>query len=249
VPKANLKEYIASGYFLSRYTSETDCAGIKIRRVSLAADHSQRDFFPDAWALSWCNKDRAEQIERAAVFGITEQELDQVIAWADRGFDTAFGAWNVFFRLDEAREAARAFLGKASGLELWGVGLHRDLVSAYCEASKPPEPEPGYAPNGASGVHEATCKLSAPLAEGGEVLGHELLIDDLGCCFNSPESRHMDELAVMRGKGVVPNALGLIDSFDEAAACARHCDSLTKGNAPLLTGWRPWLIVRYPLSV
>jgi len=243
----NDRDYVSSGYFLSRYTGARGCTGVELRRETLAADHSQRVFFPGAWALSWCHADRPEQVQKAAVFGIPEPELDGVIAWADRSFDTVFGAWNVFFTLEEARAAARSMLGRAADLDLWGVGLHRDLVQAYCEASKPPAPQAGFAATGASGVHEVTCTRSSPLAEGGIVLGHELLIDDLGCAFNSPESRHLDEGALLRALGVVPNGLGLIDSFDEALACARHLDAVAAATPHRITGWRPWLIVRYPL--
>lgn len=238
----HLQDYIASGYFLSRYTGAVDCTGMTIRRVSLAFDHSQRDFFPDAWALSWCHESREEQLERAAVFGIPEQELEGVFAWADRSHNSIIGPWNVFFRLEDAREAARSMLGRAVGLELWGAGLHRSLVSAYCEASMPPESPPGYAPNGASGVHDATCTHPAPLDERGVILGHEILIDDLGCCFNSPESLHLDERAELSTLGVVPNENGLIDSFDQALAAARHFDSLGKGSPAQVSGWLPWLI-------
>jgi hypothetical protein len=240
------RDYVSSGYFLSRYTGTRDCTGVEIRRETLAADHSPREFFPDTWALSWCRESRIERIQKAAVFGITEQELDGVIAWGDQSFDTAFGAWNVFFGLEDARGAARVMLGRAVDLELWGVGLHRDLLSAYCDASKPLA-QPGYAPTGASGVHEAACTRSAPLAEGGVVLGHELLIDDLGGSFNSPESRHLEERDLFRALGVARNALGLIDSFDEALACARYLDSLAAATPHQITGWRPLLIVRYPL--
>ena len=81
------------------------------------------------------------------------------------------------------------------------------------------------APTGVSGAHEAACTRSAPLAEGGVVLGHELLIDDLGCGFNSPVSLHFEERDLYRALGVVPSALGLIDSLDEARACAQYLDS------------------------
>ena len=244
----NVRDYVSSGYFLSRYTGAKDCTGIEMRRETLATDHSQREFFPNTWALSWCHTSRTEQVQKAAVFGITEQEIDSVIAWADRSFETDFGAWNVFFGLEEARAAARSMLGRAAELELWGAGLHRDLLSAYCDASKPPAQQPGYAPTGASGVHDAACTRSALLAEGGVVLGHELLIDDQGCAFNSPESLHIEERDHFHVLGVAPNALGLIDSFDEALACARYLDSHAAATPHKITGWRPWLIVRYPLQ-
>ena len=244
----NLRDYVSAGYFLSRYTGSKDCTGITLRRETLATDHSQREFFPNSWALSWCEATRAERVQKGAVFGITEPELDGVIAWADEGFGTVFEAWSVFFELKEARAAARSILGRATDLELWGVGLHHDLRSAYCEASRPPAPQPGYAPIGAGGILEVACTRLAPLAQGGVVLGHELLSDDQGGAFNSPESRHLEERDNFRAVGVVPNRLGLIDSFDEALACARHFDSLAATTSQQIIGWRPWLIVRYPLQ-
>jgi hypothetical protein len=241
-------DYIAAGYFLSRHTGALDCTGIELRRTTLASDHAQREFFPDAWAISWCSEDRSKRVERAEVFGIAEHDLDRIIAWADRGFGESFGAWSVFFSLDEARAAARSMLGGAAGLELWGVGLHRDLVSAYCDATKPPPATPGFAPVGASGVHTATCVHTRPLAEGGTALGHELLIEDFGCAFNSPESRHLDEKALYGAAGVEPNAHGLIDDYEDALSCCRHLDARAAETPHRITGWRPWLIVQYPLA-
>jgi len=243
----DLREYLAAGYFLSRYTGEHDCSGTELRRVTLAHDHSQRRFFPESWTLSWCGESHEERVERAAAFGISEPELERVMAWADQSFDSVFGAWDVLFTLDGAREAARSFLRNAVDLELWGVGLHRSLVNAYCKASAPAPPLPGYAPTGASGVHIATCVRPAPLAEDGMVLGHEILIADVGCSFNSPESRHLDERAASRAVGATPNAAGLITSLDDALACCRFLDSHASETQHGITGWLPWLIIRYPL--
>lgn len=236
----DIRDYVASGYFLSRRVDiPRDCTGIALRRVTLASDHSQRRSFPDSWTLSWCSESREKRLAKAAVFGISERQLDDVIAWADETFDSEFGAWSVFFTLEAAQAAARLMLQNAPGLELWGVGLHCTLLNSYCEESRPPPPRPGYAPTGASGTHIAACVRTAPLSEGGEVLGHELLIDDY-CCFNSPESWHLDEKGLFRSAGLVPNDNGLIDSFDEALACCQRLDAADS--------WRPWLIVRYPLG-
>lgn len=244
---ANLRDYVAAGHFLPRHTRGHDCTGVELRRVTLAHDHSQRRFFPESWALSWCSESYEERVERAAAFGIAEPELQQVMAWADQNFDSVFGAWDVIFTLDGAREAARSFLRNAADLELWGVGLHRSLASDYCKASAPPPLLPGSAPTGASGIHVATCARPAPLADGGMVLGHEILIADVGCAFNSPESRHLDEGGAFRAAGVNPNAEGLVDSFDDALACCRFLDSHASETQHGITGWLPWLIVRYPL--
>lgn len=243
-----IADYIASGYFLSRHAGLHDCTGIELRRVTLAHDHSQRRFFPETWALSWCREAREERLARAAVFGIGEDELERVMAWADEGFGTVFGAWDAFFTLDNARAAAHAFLRKAAKLDLWGVGLHRSLADAFCAATAPPPQKPGYAPTGASAIHTATCVRPAALAEGGTILGHEILLPDVGCSFNSPESLHIDEGERLQGAGVALNAHGLIDSFDEALACCRLIEVDPAQPREPSTGWLPWLIVQYPLS-
>ena len=176
---ARIEEYVAAGYFLSRLTDRRDCTGIELRRITLASDHSQRRFFPESWTLSWCRGSREERLQSAAVFGIAEADFDGVISWADQSFDSAFGAWNVLFTLEGGRAAARSFLRNAVDVELWGVGLHRSLVPDFCKASAPRPQVPGYAPEGASGLHVATCVRPAPLAAGGVVLGHEILVAEL----------------------------------------------------------------------
>jgi hypothetical protein len=244
----DLRDYLASGYFLSRHAGLHDCTGIELRRVTLAHDHAQRRFFPQSWTLSWCNETHEERVAQAAVFGIAEVELERVIAWADEAFDSAFGAWDAFFSLEAARDAARSFLRNAVDVELWGVGLHRSLVNAFCAASAPPPQQPGYAPMGASATHIATCVRPAPLADGGAVLGHEILVPEVGCSFNSPESLHVGEQASFQKAGVVPNEHGLIDSFDQALACCKLMERDPTQERALGTGWLPWLIVRYPLE-
>jgi hypothetical protein len=244
---ADLRDYVAAGYFLSRHTGDRDCTGIELRKITLAHDHSQRRFFPESWTLSWCGESREQRVQSAAVFGITESELDEVIAWADQNFGSVFGAWEVFFTLDDARATARTILPHGADLELWGVGLHRSLVSAFCEASAPPPQQPSYAPVGASGIHIATCVRPAPIAEDGTVLGHEILIADIGCSFNSPESLHIDERERLGEGGVVPNEHGLIDSFDDALACCRMIEPAPAEARSPSTAWLPWLIVRYAL--
>jgi hypothetical protein len=243
----DLRDYVAAGYLLSRHTGDRDCTGIELRRITLAHDHSQRRFFPESWTLSWCGESREHRVFSAAVFGITEIELDEVIAWADQSFGSVFGAWDVFFTLDDARGTARTFLPHAADLELWGVALHRSLVDTFCATSAPPPQQPDCAPVGASGVHIATCVRPAPIDEDGTVLGHEILIVDLGCGFNSPESLHMDERKRLDEAGVVPNEHGLIGSFDDALACCRLIEPAPAEARSPSAAWLPWLIVRYAL--
>lgn len=240
----DLEDYVAAGYFLSRIAGEPDCTGIQLRRVSLGSDHSQRHFFPDAWAISWCKDTRDDRLEHAAVFGITDEQLDEVMAWADKGFEREFGAWSLFFTIESARAAALSMLGNAPELDIWGVGLPRSLLSSFLGESGSSPATPGSARRRAHGTHIDACLRSLPFAEGGEILGHEILAEG-GTWLDSPESLHVDEQAMYKAVGVVPNGDGLIDSLDDALAC---CCDLT-GCSPIdfeITDWLPWLLVRYP---
>lgn len=241
----HVPDYVASGYFLSRDAGTPDCTGIQLRRISMRHDHSQRRFFPETWALSWCRNSREQRVREAAVFGLSEADLDRVIVWADSAFGSVFGVWDLFYSLEDARSAARSFLRNAAGLELWGVGLHRSLVPVFCEETAPGPPQPWGVP-GASPLHRTTCQRPTSLAEGGTVLGHEILVADIGCSFNSPESLHVDERELLQEAGVVTNEHGLIDSLDDALECCRLLEPESEKEGQK-AGWRPWLLVRYPL--
>ena len=242
----DLNDYVAAGYFLSKHVGPQDCTGIELRRVTMSGEHSSRKFFPESWALSWCSATEREIDAALAAFGIPEDDLERVMDWADDNFDKTFGAFNVFFGLVEARFAANSVINHATGLDLWGLGLHRSYLKDYCEASGPPPTEPGFAPTGATGIHLMTCRRTQALAHGGEILGFEVLLDRYGLV--SPESRHHDEQELFRALDITPNAHGLIDSFDQALRLCTYLDSHIAKEPNQILGWMPWLIVRYPLD-
>ncbi|MBK9516173.1 MAG: hypothetical protein IPO09_02245 [Anaeromyxobacter sp.] len=239
-----LDEYLSAGYFLSRLV---DPVRPGHRAITLGHDHSPRRFFPESWALSWCKEPPERRVRDAQQFGIAGADLARVHAWADAAFGKAFGAWDVIFRIEDARTIARMFLSGAQGLELWGLGVRRSVLEGLQQGTEPPPQVPGYAPTGASGVH-LTTELGQPLAPGGTPLGHEPLIAEVGCSFNSPASLHLNEAAVWNRLGIRPNEHGLIDSYDEAlAGCREFASAEVAGPAPL-SAWFPGLIVRYPLE-
>jgi hypothetical protein len=239
-----LDEYLSAGYFLSRQV-EPQRQGD--RAVTLGADHSPRRFFPESWTLSWCGDPSESRVRNAQLFGMTESDLDRVQAWADGAFGSVFGAWDVIFRIEDARAIARTFLSRAQGLELWGLGVHRSFLKELRDGTEPPAQVPGYAPSGASGVHLAT-EMGRSLAAGGTALGHEPLIAEVGCGFSSPASLHLDEAAVWSRLGVQLNEHGLVDSYAEAlAGCREFATATLSGPAPQ-SDWFPGLIVRYSLE-
>jgi hypothetical protein len=239
-----LDEYQSAGYFLSRLVEPVRLGQ---RVITLGHDHSPRRFFPESWALSWCKEQPEHRVRNARQFGIAETDLGRVHAWADAAFGKAFGAWDVIFHIEDARSMARSFLAGAQGLELWGLGVRRSVLEELREGTEPPPQVPGYAPTGSSGVHLTTV-LGQPLAPGGTPLGHEPLIAEVGCSYNSPAALHLDEAAVWGRLGVRANEHGLIDSYDEALAGCREFASEEVAGPDPLSGWFPGLIVRYPLE-
>ncbi len=237
-PALDLAEYTAAGYYLSRRTGASDCGGMDLARVTLASNHSERAFFPDDWTLSWVQRDREVRAARAAEFGFTADQLDSIMEWAGGSFGRSFGLWRVFFSIEDARSVGQSTLGGTPDVELWGVGLHRTLVDSYCRAP---------ARISASGVHTAVC-AGRKLAEGGVVLGHDILFEEMGSTFSSPESKRLDEVAMFRSTGVAPNDDGLIDSLEDARKCCRYLDEHPASPRAPIKGWQPWLLLRYPLS-
>jgi hypothetical protein len=238
------EDYVSAGYFLSVLV---DPPAPGHRAVTLGSDHSPRRFFPESWTLSWCGESPETRASKAREFGIAESELPRIHAWADGAFGKTFGAWDVIFRIEDAREMARMFLSKASGLELWGLGIRRSSVDDVREGTTPPAQTPGYAPVGASGVHQVT-ELSRPLASGGTPLGHEPLIAEVGCSYNAPASLHIDEAAVWARLGVQPNDLGLIDSYEDALAGCGEFTRFSVAGPAHQSEWFPGLIVKYPVE-
>ena len=234
----DLGDYTAAGYYLSRRTGTAECGGIDLGRVSLASDRRERAFFPDSWALSWVRRQREERIAHAADFGFEADQIDSIMEWAGRSFGTTFGFWRVFFSIEDARSVGQTALGALPDVELWGVGLHRSLVDAYCRA-------PGRI--SASGVRTAVY-AGKKLAEGGAVLGYDLLFEELGSGFSSPESRGFDEVAMFRATGIAPNEDGLIDSLQDAQKCCRYLDESAAPKRQQVKGWQPWLLLRYHMS-
>lgn len=239
-----LDRYLAAGYFLSRLVEPVRPGH---RAITLGHDHSPRRFFPETWALSWCKEPPESRVHDAQLFGIAEADLGRVHAWADAAFGKQFGAWDVILRIEDARAMARRFLAGAQGLELWGLGVHRSVLEALRGGTEPPPQVPGYAPTGASGVHLAT-ELGRPLAPGGTPLGHEPLIAEVGCSYNSPASLHLDEAAVWGRLGVQANEDGLIDSYEDALAGCREFASEEVAGPDPLSNWFPGLIVRYRIE-
>lgn len=238
-----LSDYRLGGYFLSRLTGAVDCTGTTLRKVSLASDHSGRRFVPDDWTYSWVSAHWSDRLRAASPFGMTEEDVRALVSEVTDGVGLNVEPYSVCCDLDSARRIHDRFLRRAADIELWGVGLHTSLVPDFTAFYRPLPALPGFAPI-APAIGFTMVQKGAALAPGGELLGHELLISD-GSGFNSVESRHGDEVELLRAAGAHVNEHGLISDF---ATAVRLMDFVPPIQHIAPGGWFPWLIVRYPLE-
>ena len=121
------------------------------------------------------------------------------------------------------------------------MSLPAELLQTLLPEAAPPPQQEGYAPAGETGLYEV-AKTRTPLAEGGRLLGFELLNIDVGliCCSwicNGLERHFHDH------SGLTPNSHGLISEIEDAL---RACEEISRGEIGAEPGlWLPCGIVLY----
>jgi hypothetical protein len=180
-------------------------------------------------------------VEEARAFALDAKALSKLTAWVTPQFDTAIGWPNVVLNFHVASQLVEKFLGGLPDVKVLELALHNSLTERFCNEAEPPHQQPGFAPIGRQGVHEAILKGRSP-ADGGRVLGFEPVVFDhsLSCSWlcNSLDTTVAEHL------GIRPNSCGMIDQFDDACRCVEYISRDEVGAEPGL--WLPWLIIEHP---
>jgi hypothetical protein len=206
------------------------CLALSGRTLSASACISA--FFPDVWAIEWTSVAAEERVRQAAAFGARKD----AITWATSAFEKSFGWPNVFYTLDEAREA-RDFL--AADVVLFGLGLDESHVDAFLHAAQPAGDRAGE-----SGVFQCV-RRGAPVLPGGEALGFELLATEHGLITCSWHCNALEQTCAER-LGVDTNRNGLVSDHSAAVRCSEFISRPDTGAEPGL--WLPWLLTLYPTT-
>jgi hypothetical protein len=192
---------------------------------ALTVSHCLAAVAPDTWALEWVDTAPAERNALAAECGISPEDLPEVVAWATDRLGRTFGWPHVFLELDAALEFRRRFL--PDGFRVLQIALPEDFVASFLAMAAPPPQQPGYAPNGETGVYEALFKQvrGVPAGErrGFEVLGY----DRYGGGFHSFRCNALEVDFVNLGTSF--NQWGLIDDEAQALKCAEWANSPAVG--------------------
>lgn len=188
--------------------------------------------FPLPQALAWV---RGLQDRRAyfRALGIPEERHAEATEWATAAFETVFGWPGVFYSLAGALAARATF---DLPVRILGAGLPAANAARFVEAAAPPQQQPGYAPNGASGFYQV-ARENRPLEAGGEMLGYELLNVHAGQFNDSWIVNGLDRHCAEQ-LGIAPNARGLLPDIAAAEACLAEIMRDASGAEP-----GPWFAV------
>lgn len=207
----------------------------------VSASRCHANFIPDTWCIEWSSDSWKSRAEEAREFALSEESLAELTAWVTPQLGSSIGWPNTIYSDEVAAQLVEQFLDRLQDVKVLEIALHSSLTETFCSEVEPPPQQPGYAPNGRQGIHEAILEGRSP-STGGSALGLEPLVFNhhLSCSWlcNSLE------VSVAEHLGIFPNSSGMISSFEDAYRCIEYIQSDDVGAEPGL--WLPWLIIEHP---
>jgi hypothetical protein len=227
---------LVAGPFLLAKASGKVAPGVLTVSACLA------NIVPDTWAIEWVKVDEHERIASAAEFGIDAHHLPDAIRWVTDHLGGGGFAWpNLFLNAAAARDFCRRFV--AANVRLLQMSLPAPSLESFLILTTPPPQQPGYAPMGTIGVHEALAQRSV-LTDIADSRGYEVLGFDGVSGFESSRCFAL-EGDFERLFGVHFNQWGLIDDESAAARCADYANGPEVSTCAV--AWHPWLVIEHGL--
>jgi hypothetical protein len=180
-----MTEFISAGFIVTRPIARPSYASADLLPdLIVSASPCLANFIPDTWCIEWTQDGLQSRIEKAEVFGLDSSGLTEVTAWVTAKFDDSVAWPNVLMNIEVARQFVNIFLNSLSDVRILELALHRSHIDQFCQKAEPPPQQPGFAPIGRQGVHEAILKTTPP-TNGGRILGFEPLVFDfsLSCSW------------------------------------------------------------------
>lgn len=238
----DLRDYVASGYFITRYATEGfwKTPLLPERVISVSSCFSKMVYVYWGWDVE---KHQAEILD----FGIPAEKLPALREWST-GNDV--GHPNVFYSLNAAQQFIAEFLPAQDDLLLIGSALPEELVDVFLADNPQTTLDADKQlvisdnPFGMNRVLLAKKSLEA----GGKVLGFEIA----GYFSSSPNEswlsngieKDMHELFAIH-----PNQVGLINTYEEAKKVYEWiAEDKMQGTRAEPEPYYPWLLVQYPLT-
>lgn len=240
-----LSEFISAGFIITRPVPRPSYVSADLLPEQIiSASGCIATFIPDTWCIEWTQDTSENRSEEAKNFGLDDSGLADVTKWVTPKFsDTIF--WpNIVIDIHVALRLVETFLGTLPDVRLLEFALHKSQTNEFCLVAEPPPQQPGFAPNGRQGVHEAILKDKSSSRDG-YVLGFEPLVFwySLSCSWlcNSLDTVVAEHLNVR------PNQYGFIETFADACRCVEYISRDDVGAEPGL--WLPWLLLDHSEKV
>lgn len=240
-----LTEFISAGFVITRPVVRPPYASASLLPdLLLSASQCIANFIPDTWCIEWTQDTPESRTENAKAFGLDALGLAKATVWVTSRFGDSIAWPGVLMDIQVAKQFVETFLSHLPDAKVLELALHRSQTDQFCQEAEPAPQQPGFAPIGRQGIHEAVLKAQPP-TDGGRILGFEPLVFD----YSLSHSWLCNglETVVAEHLNISPNGNGLIETFDNACRCVNYIARDDVGAEPGL--WLPWLLIDHSENV
>ena len=225
----DMKDYVSGGYYVVKAIRRPEGVSEILPDTLITISDCFTSVISDIIQLQW---DKYEEVveaigEEAAAFGISQDQLPELIHWAKAQNNTNYV---VYEDVRSPVELLSRFI-KDTSAHVVGIGLHSSLLSSF-QSQLTKDVNNGF------GLAEVVNDHK-PLAPRGRPLGYEPL-GFTATKFHSWLCHYTPDEAFRRFE-IRPNQLGLIDEFEQARQVTEYL--VETGAEPAI--WEPWLLLDY----
>jgi len=190
---------------------------------------------PGISGLAWATVEREQRLAVFRSFGMSDERLDDAVAWTTSRFDVGNGWPGIFMDVDTARAFVQRFIPAGHEARVIALCLAVDDVAALIEAASSGSETADVAI--LVGLRRGAAPPPGGIELGTDVLGLEVDGSFHSFLCNGRETWIRDHL------GAVPNTVGLFDDHEVARRAALHIEA-DGGAEPV--PWRAWRLIAYP---
>ena len=139
----NLSDFRLAGYFITHPVDRPEYISDLLPDKIISMSGCFSKFYPDIWAIEWCNE-LEEEIQNAAnFFGISDQVLPDLRKRTTSEFEKKYLYPNVCSSLEHAKYFQNDLKNSGTKNLIIGLALHKSYLEKFLKEAKPPQAEPG----------------------------------------------------------------------------------------------------------
>ncbi|MEL7656573.1 MAG: hypothetical protein AAGU75_11770 [Bacillota bacterium] len=231
-------EFILGGYFIVKAAQRAECMDKELLpQKIITISECICDILPSTWALSWVNKSKQDIESAKSIWGLSDNEFDELENWVTGRFDEGKFGWQYGFGdLIIARECCRRYLKDTDDIYILGIGLSKKDASVFLDREKPCK---GIGSTLAYDVLQRNELIDTTGFLGFDVLGYDIGSFHSYIC-NGLEDDFFEIF------GIRPNQYGLYESYEGSKQAAEYLLDEKIGAEPAL--WQSWAVCKFQIS-